>query len=172
MTDKHHTGGEGDTMTTATRSETAKAPACRDCRFYSRVVKWGHCHAKPPLGPLHRDNRRWPEVYEEEWCGAFAGRDPAPPHKFETPCVFEHVARQRERAAWDACAEFGRTTVPRGGSVGVLHQRERDRLYPAPQQEEPNPGFPCGNISGSGRRCGMTFATQEKLIAHINDEHR
>lgn len=36
------------------------------------------------------------------------------------------------REGWDACADFGRNTVPAAGSKGILHARERDARYPLP----------------------------------------
>lgn len=135
---------------------TPNAPACRDCRHwqqFSAVQERGKCrrYAPRPTIPTH-DAQSWPETRREDWCGEHQPRTPEDrhdwqypktgqhaalmfgvPHVFETPCVFEHVARQRERDAWDACAEFGRNTIPRDGKDGILHQRERDRLYPTPE---------------------------------------
>ena len=47
--------------------------------------------------------------------------------------------REREREAWDRCADFGKSTIPHAGREGIWHKAERDRLYPSLLLKSPPP---------------------------------
>lgn len=51
-------------------------------------------------------------------------------------CVAESEARERERKAWDTCADWNRYTYPADGASSSWTARERDRLYPSLQPKE------------------------------------
>lgn len=130
---------------------TTNAPACRDCRFWSMTLdepdqQFGECRRRAPVPrdgtPEIIPATEWPETGCNDWCGEFQPREAARAKENNFKCarcgsevwyelrIVEHNARDRERAAWDACANFGQHTRPADGAGGIWHSRERDRLYP------------------------------------------
>ena len=57
--------------------------SCFDCQFFDRRgLSKGLCRVSSPMPVEDRNNpgtyvATWPEVHEEDWCGAYVGKSPS-----------------------------------------------------------------------------------------------